>query len=315
MSHNALSTSFLTVGYEYINAEKTGKYYVNYTYKGFFPVIDISADYRKSKGTLIINNSIFKPFTFDEYNVKIGVRIPLSFSTSKYYTRLQPSVSTTLIGIKHDASTPDNFLNGTINTLDYRLYSSHFLRMSARDLYPKWGQSLEFNFRHSPFGIRDYGNIASAETYLFFPSVIKHHGFKVYAGFQKRNTVVSKYYFSDIINYPFGSFAVHSDALYSANLTYFYPLLYPDLSISSLLYLKRLDMNIFYGKAESIYKSYRFFQQSYGTEINSELHFLRFVAPINIGYRFTYLPDDKSVLNEIIFGINFSAIGGKQFHK
>ncbi|MCX6230877.1 MAG: hypothetical protein NTZ33_04980 [Bacteroidetes bacterium] len=312
MSHNALSTSFLTVGYEYITAEKTGKYYVNYTYKGLFPIIDITADYRKSKGTLIINNSIFKPFTFDECNVKIGVRIPLSFPTAKYYTRFQPSISTTLIGVMHDASTPDNIIKGTINTIDYRLYFSHYLRMSVKDLEPKWGQSLDINFRHSPFGIIDYGNIASVETYLYFPSIINHHGFKVYLGVQKRDTVVNRYYFSDLINYPIGSIAVHSDALYSGSIKYFFPLLCPDLSISSLLYVKRLDMNVFYGKADAVYKNYNFFQQSIGGEINSEMHILRFVAPINLGYRFTYLPDNKSLVNEILFGINFSAIAGSR---
>lgn len=314
MSHNLLSTSFFTTGYEYIKAEKTGKYYINYTYKGFFPVIDASFDYRKSNGTLIKLDNSRQPFTFNEYNIKLGLSLPLQFPTGKYYTGIRPSVNTTLIDISHDASTPARFTEGTINSIDYRFYGYHVLKTSERDLYPKWGQTLEINYRHSPFGILDYGNISSVESYLYFPSVIRHHGFKLYGGIQYRNAATFHATFSDIINYPLGNSAVLNDRLYSSAISYFYPLLYPDFSISSLLYLKRLDMDLFYGRAMAYYQGTTTQLQSLGAEINSELHLLRFVAPFNVGYRFTYLTEDKSVRHEFLISVNFSLIGPKSKH-
>ncbi|MEI6696235.1 MAG: hypothetical protein WCO13_09210 [Bacteroidota bacterium] len=311
MSHNLLSTSFITTGYEYINAEKTGKYYFNYTYKGLYPVIDASIDYRKSNGTLIKQDKSSEAFTFGETNIKLGLSLPLQFPTGKYYTKIQPSVNTTLINISHDASTPVFFTKGNINTIDYRIYSYHLLKTCERDLYPKWGQSLELNYRHSPFGISNYGNIASAETYLYFPSLIKHHGFIFYSGIQQRNAGSYRYTFSDIINYPLGNTAVYSSLLYSASINYYYPLLYPDFSLGSLIYLKRLDMDVFYGLARASFKGSSTQMQSMGAAINSEMHLLRFLAPISLGYRFTYLPDDKTMMHEVLLGINFSGFGGK----
>jgi len=311
MSHNLLSTSFLTAGYEYLSAEKTGKYYLNYTYKGLFPIIDANIDFKKRNGTLIKQDHSRHSFTFGETNLKLGFKIPLQFASGKYYTRIQASVNTTLINISHDATTPVFFTKGNINSIDYRIYGYHFLKTSERDLYPKWGQSLEMNFRHSPFGIRNFGNIASAETYLYFPSVFNHHGFKMYGGIQKRTEADSNYTYLDIINYPLGSYALENDWLYSASISYFFPLLYPDFSIGSLMYLKRLDMNLFYGKAIASYKNKTTNLQSLGAEINSEMHILRFIAPISLGYRFTYLPSDKTTFHEVLFGINFSGFGGK----
>ncbi|NVN94181.1 MAG: hypothetical protein HXX18_02735 [Bacteroidetes bacterium] len=315
MSHNLLSTSFLTAGYEYLSAEKTGKYYLDYTYKGLFPIIDASIDYRQRKGTLIKQDHSRHPFTFGETNLKLGLKIPLQLATGKYYTRLQPSVNTTLTDISHDATTPDIFTKGIINTIDYRIYGYHVLKTSAKDLYPKWGQTLELNFRHSPFGIRDFGNIGSIEAYLYFPSVIKHHGFKLYGGAQNRNIGSNNYAYADIINYPLGSVTLNNEQLYSASISYYYPLLYPDFSLGSLVYLKRLDMNLFYGKAIADYLNTSTKVQSFGAEINSEMHVLRFLAPISVGYRFTYMHDDQTSFHEILLGINFSGFGGKQFHK
>jgi hypothetical protein len=311
MSHNLLSTAFITTGYEYLSSEKTGKYFFDFTYKGWFPIIETRIEFKERNAILIKVDNTRVPFTFGETNIKVLVRVPLKFSTGKYYTGIQPSVGSTLINISHNSSTPDIFMKGNINSIDYRLYAYHFLKMSKRDLFPKWGQTLEINYRHSPFGIRNIGNIASAESYLYFPSIIRHHGFIAYTAYQKRMFGNGNYGYSDLISYPLGHYTVENENFISASLKYYFPLLYPDLSLSSLIYLKRLDMNVFYGKAKANYLGAESYLQSVGSEINSEMHILRFVAPINLGYRFVYLPDQESFYNEILFGINFSSIGKK----
>ncbi len=311
MSQNLLSTTFITTGYEYLSAERTGKYYFNFSYNGWFPIIETKVDYKERNAILIKADKTRLPFTFGETNIKVLVRVPLKFSTGKYFTGIQPSVGTTLINISHNSSTPDIFIKGNINSIDYRLYAYHTLKMSKRDLFPKWGQTLEINYRHSPYGIRNIGNIASVESYFYFPSIIRHHGFIAYTAYQKRIFGEENYRYSDLISYPLGNYSIENENFMSASVKYYFPLLYPDLSLSSLLYLKRLDMNVFYGKAKAYYMGNRFYLQSIGSEINSEMHILRFVAPINLGYRFVYLPVQKSIFHEILFGINFSSIGKK----
>ena len=49
MSQDKLGTSITTLGYDYNLNERSGKYFVNYTYKGFYPVFDIALDHGKKK--------------------------------------------------------------------------------------------------------------------------------------------------------------------------------------------------------------------------------------------------------------------------
>ena len=312
MSHNLLSTAFITLGYEYLTAYKRGKYYLNFIYKGWYPVIEAKIDYSNRNGKLVDKNDvIISSFTFGETNLKTTIRLPLKFNTGKYFSGIQPSLSTTIINISHHSLTPSNFKKGNINTIDYRLYAYHNLRMSQRDLLPKWGQSLEFNYRHSPFGINNYGNIFAVENYLYFPSLLRQHGFVVYNAFQSRNINNPIYEYADLISYPIGNYSVNSNKLYSFSVKYYFPLMYPDFSVSSLMYLKRLDMSLYYGNAIATYNSNQKYLSSVGSEINSEMHIMRFVAPVNLGYRLMFLPENKSFYHEILFAVNFSAIGNR----
>ena len=70
-------------------------------------------------------------------------------------------------------------------------------------------------------------------------------------------------------------------------------------------------MDVFYGQASASFKGSSTQMQSMGAAINSEMHLLRFLAPISLGYRFTYIPDDKTMMHEVLIGINFSGFGGK----
>ena len=46
--------------------------------------------------------------------------------------------------------------------------------------------------------------------------------------------------------------------------------------------------------------------QSTGVEVTSDLHFLRFVFPVDIGFRVGYLPIEKGYFTDILFSVNLS---------
>ena len=325
MSQNLLSTMFTTAGWEYVPTENTGKYYLNFTYKGWYPVIDLKTDFRTryshvnyiNKGGQII---FIEPFTYNQTKLDLDVRVPQNYTRCKYFYGYQPELHTVLTNISTSTDTSGAFHIGNINYLNYRLYLYRLLRTSNRDLYPAWGQTLDFNYVHSPLGLVNYGDIISAETYLYFPSIIKHQGFILYGGYQQRKTVDYYNSFNDIINYPLGYLAVPSDKFSSVSVNYYFPLICPDISISSLIYLKRIDMKLFYNYAvakynnqdimmlssENYYRSDK--MKSLGAEINSDIHILRFLAPINLGYRFIYHPDQKQLSHEIMFNIDFNSL-------
>jgi len=312
MSQNLLSTFFITAGYEYLQQVRNGKYYLDISYKGLFPVIDFNIDFGERNGKLYSQGVFVKNFTYKESSTKIGLRAPLKFSTGKYYTGFQPSFKTQLIQIIHDESTPSQMIKGIVSSFDYRIYTYHILRKSNRDINPKWGQIIDINFRHSPFSKIDYGNISSVETWLYFPSFFSNHCFMLYVGLQKKKTTNDTYNYSDLINYPYGLSAIENENLKSALISYTFPIIYPDLSLGSLIYLKRVHSVISASVLKGSFIGNNISLSSYSGEIHTELHFLRFIAPFQLGYRYSYLPKSKNNFNEILFNINFAGLASKK---
>ena len=170
MSQNLLSTMFTTAGWEYVPTENTGKYFVNFTYKGFYPIIDFKVDYRKLSSNIYHINQFGKviflePFTFNVTNYNLDLRVPQDYSRSKYFIVYQPEVHTVLTNLSNATYTSHTFKTATNNYINYRLYFYRVLITSQRDLYPAWGQTFDFNYIHSPFCLSNYGNMISAETY------------------------------------------------------------------------------------------------------------------------------------------------------
>lgn len=311
MSQNLLSTLFITAGYEYLQQERNGKYYLNISYKGLFPVIDFTFDYKERTGKLYSQGLFQRNFSYKESASKIGVRLPLKFSTGKYYSGLQPSIKTQLIQIIHDESTPFQMIKGLISSFDYRLYGYHILRTAYRDINPRWGQIIDINLRHSPLGKVNYGNISSLETWLYFPSFFSNHSIMIYSGFQKKKSGEKYYRYSDLINYPYGTSIVENEKMGSAMVSYTLPLFYPDLSLGSLIYLKRIHTVLSASMLRANFKGKTYNLSSYSGEIHTEFHFLRFLAPFQLGYRYSFLPESKSNYNEILFNINFRGLAPK----
>ena len=83
------------------------------------------------------------------------------------------------------------------------------------------------------------------------------------------------------------------------------PLWYPDFSFGSVIYLKRLKLNLYYdwanGKNPGYYNSY----QSAGGELTADFHLLRFVAPVEMGIRSIYYPSSGGWGFEFLYSISY----------
>jgi hypothetical protein len=94
------------------------------------------------------------------------------------------------------------------------------------------------------------------------------------------------------------------------------PVWYPDINLGSLAYFKRITTNLFYDYSQAKFKlenndthewvNSRKTYQSTGVEVRTEVHFLRFIFPFNIGYRYAYRISDNKSSHEFLFSLNFS---------
>jgi len=307
MSQNILSTTFTSLGYAYDLNEKTGKYYINLSYQGLYPVFDFQADFGKRNSYTYDTADNRIDYSWMETNFTTTVRVPLNFTSGKFGRFVQPSVAFTYLQLDMDEDATVAFKRNNYKTISFRLYAYNLLKRVEQDMNPRWGQMIDLNLFTAPFIKSDtLGSMFSAETRLYFPGIWKHHSFNVYGGYQKRfdNQI---YYYSTVVNYPRGYILPVMDDLSSVSANYKLPIFYPDFSLTSLAYLKRFKANLFYDYAWGNHRGSFANYQSAGMELFMDMHVLRFLAPIELGYRLIYLPEKNDFKSEFLFSINVYA--------
>jgi len=322
ISQNKLATAITQFGYDYSAINNTGKWIGKFVYAGWHPILNFFGDYGKensnyyqvnkhysSRNVLISQDTVSVPYSQKVMNLHFDIIIPLNFSHGKMYRIVQPEFQ---IGYSHnwqEVSTPSNVFRGSYVPLTYRLYACNLMQQSNRDIQPKWGQIVDLKFRNTPFGDRQLGTIASAEATIYLPGLLSNHGLKFYGGFQ-RKVSSSNSYFGDLIYYPRGYASLENNQLYTLQSDYVFPVFYPDWHLWHLYYLKRVTMRVFYDlsqisipihpKNNILIKS----MNSTGIELLTDCHFLRFIAPVKMGMRETYLTNSKTFVSEFIFSMN-----------
>lgn len=306
LSQNLLSSMVAGAGWEYDLNERTGKCYANLSYTGWYPVFTVQFDIGNRAGYTRYEGSHEKyRFTWQETNLKFKTAIPWNFSHGRFNRSLQPEAGFSLIGIQHHHSTPENFTSGSIWSLDYRLTASQYQRSSPKDMYPPLGLSIEINYRHTPFGSNDMGSIASAAANLYFPGIFKHQGFWFYFAWQKREANHHMAYsYANMVAYPRGYHDNYDEEVITAGINYKFPILCPDLSLGSVVYLKRLKLNFYYDWANGLNPGEVTTFQTTGAELTADLHLLRFAGPIELGVRSLYFPATGTWGCEFLYAIS-----------
>jgi hypothetical protein len=103
--------------------------------------------------------------------------------------------------LKMDESIPIKFDHDQIIAVNYSLIASNKIKTSQRDLFPRWGQQVQLNYNNTPFDDRSNSLFAGQVT-MDFPGFGRHHGLRLYGGYQKKNE--NFYPFSDFIIFPRG---------------------------------------------------------------------------------------------------------------
>lgn len=329
LSQNKLGTALLNLGYKWNITEKTGDFYGKYTFKGWYPVFDFelnsgksASEYavieqtKNSSGEIVKQDTVLKRFTWYESNFGADVRIPLDFSRGKFNRFFQPEIKYDFTYYKHDTSTPEKFYSGNFQSITYRLYYQHLLRKSTQDVFPDFGIIADGIYRYSPFGETDLGSLILGQSYLYLPGLMRNHGIRFYAGAQEKKSKGSVG-FSDAIRYPRGWGKINTNQMFSFASDYKFPVFYPEWSLGGLVYLQRVNASIFADYANltgNIYKNgtitgtFNSSISSFGIELIGNANFLRFYAPVEIGFRTSYLPDMKNVYFDFLFSIDFNSL-------
>jgi hypothetical protein len=208
-------------------------------------------------------------------------------------------------------STKDSLYYKGFYRLNYRLLFSRLQRVSIKDIRPRFGVVANFEAGNAPFNKNNFGSIFFGELNIYLPGIASNHSFLIKISGQ--NQRLEKFYFSNKASFPRGYLSYHSETLKSVSINYLLPIAYPDLSLSSLAYLKRISANAYFDYAENNYPARKagvlFNQKDYlksvGVEVFLDVHFLRTRYPFRLKYTQGWRGDNFSAFNDFSILIDF----------
>lgn len=305
LSQNELSTAVFSLGYEH----NQGSNYLHsgLTYKGFFPVFDIRNSYGGPAMYAPVEG-IDAPETKPNNYTSISTYIPLSFPTGKISTGIQPSFRYIFNSTYYYHFSESVYKRG-ISFIEPRIFFYSYLRPTTREIQPRYGFTLDSKFSSSPFENEFYGNVKSIKLTVYLPGIVKNHGLKLKTEWQ--NQKVDSYYMQNHLSLPRGYQQAIFIDMKKISADYNFPIAYPDLSIASLLYLKRIRGNFYidYMKGIKEYTSATetskpLYPLSQGLELLADYHIFRFIFEISTGMRLVYLPHEDIFGAQLLFSIN-----------
>ena len=303
LTQNILSTAYGSLGYYYDPNEMTGKTKVSFTYAGWYPKINVTADYGLRRSNYPDNNSILKEIKWMETDLTLGFSLPLNLTHSKWVTGITPYVggSQKFLNKINDISV--DFKENQFTSLTYNFIAYTQLKRSLRDIYPKWGVSINTILKHTPFSISQ-SMVYGVSSTFYIPGIVKHNGIRIYTAYQYLD--IGNYSYSNVISSPRGYSGINLKEMFSIKSEYALPLFYPDIDIPAVAYLKRVTTHIFYdyltGNND---KNQVEVYNSAGLELYTDWHFFSLLPNITLGIRSTYRFKYSSTNFEFLYGFSF----------
>lgn len=316
LSQNQLSTLTTEAGYEY-SVNKEHILHSKIIWKGWYPVIESGISYGGNPGILTGGEKVTSPSGSQNSIHWINIiSLPLRYASGRFSQYIQPSVTydyrNNYIWIPEEKS-----FDNSQGLLSGRFYFSNSHRSSVRDIYPRWAQVFDLNYTFAPYNTDIYPGDISLKTALYTPGIFPNNGLKL--RFEREKQQNARYSLSNRISLPRGYKNILSKDLTFLSADYTFPLAYPDLNISSLLYLKRFRAVLFgdYASASDNYylkkngsgltfdyrHDYREAFSSFGVEMLADFHILRLPFMISGGVQSAWKNINEAPVFEILFNI------------
>jgi hypothetical protein len=302
LSQNLLATSLTDLGYIWDRNTKTGKCYLLYSYQGFYPAIDLGADFGRRKDQRSESDTIY---TWNEWNITSAVRLPLYWSRSYWERRFEPSLGVTFKGLEKDKLVSEGYAPERMSTINGKVVLSNLMKKSYRDFLPRWGQEVRLNYMRT-LDRDNFNSFFAGEIKLYFPGFAKNHSLMLSSGYQKKQQIY--YNFQDFVYLPFGYTNIFQKEIVSLHTGYSFPLLCPDWRLSHILYIQRIRPAVFYDYAVGFDQAPNRKYSTAGIDLWLDFCPVNFLIPLKIGFRTGYQPATKDFATQFLFDFNMDLL-------
>lgn len=311
ISQNRLSTAVSQFAYEY----KDGfhMFHSGIKFKGRYPVLNLYFDYGGEPDVLLYAGGDSVIALPQDLGFTAQSFVPLRLNTGKFLTLIQPGID---YYYKRDIQyneREESYQQGA-HYLYYRLYATSFLRKGRKEILPRFGITTSGGYYHAPFDNQVFGSVAIGGITTYFPGPLKHQTIRLSAYYQKQFPLdMSHRVFISLLSRPRGlQETIYGEILTRYSADYVFPILYPDLEIGSLLYLKRIrgalwtdymvGTNVIVYDPEPDYEDRDYL--TCGVDLMADMNIFRISFPLSIGGRVTYEPETGRIGVEGIFSID-----------
>ena len=312
LSQNSLNTAIMQAGWYYKKGFHHGR--MAFTYKGWFPVIDLAVDYgEKAFDMSWEKNEEGKEISRLRYTdrnlLKADVRVYLPFNlTRNHYVRgIQPSLTYYFTNDKYQQYDSRKYRNFQYILPEVRFYN--YRQLAQRDILPRWGYQVRLQYLNSPFNGENYGDLYAARLTTYWPGIIRNHSLMLRAGYQYQNLngkalYLPKRLLDETRGYDY-LYQTHQQWAFKAD--YAFSIISPDLSIGQFAYIRRLRANLFYDLTRNQAREQGGWttQSSCGTDLIFDWNVLRMTFPLTTGVRLIQPIDYGKFQAEMLFSITF----------
>lgn len=279
-SNNKLNTLDFYTGYQYNAGLKKSEYLAGFTYKRFYPVLDVRhlnrarlAYSRKE----VAGQQVFTPVSWRENLTEMEISVPFVFNQLNKTYHVGFITSTSYTSRYEVQNKPADFNSVLRFPMKYQLYLNRNTRRSPRDLAPPWGQNFTFAYQHFPFEKSLNGDLFTFKSLFYTPGLFVNHSFQTSFNYQKNSGL---YGMTNDIPLISGYYNLTPTKELSNTLLFDYrfPLFYPDWEIGPLAYIKRFKGG-FFADFENVFKANSFSPRTYGAELRADMNLLRFYLP------------------------------------
>jgi hypothetical protein len=315
LSQNLLSTLVTSVGYSYY---KTHGLHANVEWMGWYPRIMGGVDYGNDYSLIYfgpLSPNKISESARPSLQAKLRVSFPYSISSGYVFSGINLG-----FWLSHSNTWMWNYDNERYQE-GLRGFDPYFsfyavTRRAHRDLRPQYGVQLYASSISSPLQSKMLGRTSLFKSWLYLPGVFVNHSTLVSLQREHQNTeqYVRPPRYTKIRGYERDL----NKSFTSINLDYSFPIVYPDLTINSVAYFKRIIGNFFTDNAQvNKYVStdrglvvQKELLHSVGLELTVDINVLRVSYPFSIGYRGGYRLNERDLFHNLIFSFSVSSITG-----
>lgn len=296
-STNVLHTVDLDLGYRYNFNDNTHGPYAQLRFGLFYP--ELVLNYSGRPREQVENNQVFNWF---EHTVSAGAAVPLHWIKGLYHYQAVPSIYLQQFATSGDVDFSFSNALGAIQL-------AHWRSRAYQEPLPRLGQWLRLRYLND-LDTMDISQLL-LQTDFTLPSPVRNHAFWFQFDYQKDlEREIS--FFGDVFDYSRGYTAYPGEDRWRIGLNYHAPILYPDLALLDIVYLKRVGLTAYYDHAETLRETESMSFRSTGLEMTFDIRIFN-VEDVKFGVRWAHLldadPFDEGRVNRIEFFVPFERLG------